>query len=59
MYNVGFRFRDNLTEYAVIQRLENDGFNVRHLGGGCYSVTGLGEDWVDRIMKTASKYWFF
>lgn len=59
MYNIGFRFKDNLTEYAVIQRLENDGYEVRHLGGGCYNVINLSENWVDRIMKTANKWWFF
>lgn len=57
--NMGFKFKDNLTEYAVIQRLTDDGYKIRHMGGGVYSVTNLSDDWVDRIMKTAKKYWFF
>jgi biotin operon repressor len=57
--NMGFRFRNSVKECKCIQDLTNDGYQIRHLGGGCYSVTNLSDAWVTRIMKDSAKYWFF
>lgn len=57
MYNMGFRFDNNMIEASFIAGLELEGVQVRHTGMGCWAAYGLSEDNRSFIEKHAVKFW--
>ena len=59
MYNIGFKFRNTVKEVKFIARLELDGINVKHMGGGVYSIIGVSKETCEMVEKAAYKWWYF
>lgn len=57
MYNMGFRFDNNMMEASFIAGLQLEGVELRHIGCGCWAAYGLSEENRRYIEMHSVKFW--
>lgn len=57
MYNMMFRFNDNVKEAAFLAGLELEGIEIRNAGSGKWIAFGLTDEHRRYIERYAAQFW--